>query len=55
MSYIQENKRLGTVYEVRTGGVDPPLLSRGLIMRIRIVAFSSDDYPHGLETRMVTS
>ena len=55
MSYIRENKRLGTVYEVRTAGVDPPLLCQGLILCIRIVAFLSDDYPRGLETRIVTS
>ena len=55
MSYNRDNKRLTTVYEVRTGGVDPPLLCGGLIVRIRIVALFADDYPYGLETRMVTS
>ena len=55
MSYNRDNKHLNTVYEVRTGGVDPPLLCGGLIVRIRIVALFADDYLHGLETRMVTS
>ena len=55
MSDNRDNKHLNTVYEVRTGGVDPPLLCGGLIVRIRIVALFTDDYLHGLETRMVTS